>query len=175
MNGDDIDIGVGSTNPAKISAVRQGLGAWFDATVQSTDTESGVRAQPRSQRETITGARHRAETAFSELDVDLGVGVESGVTSMPGAEGTFLCMAAAATDGSCTEVGVGPAARLPDDIAAAVDDGTELGTVLREKWAGDPEADGTIGMLTDGAIDRTTALSTAVTLAVAPFVSNKYG
>nr|WP_259372650.1 inosine/xanthosine triphosphatase [Halostella salina] len=85
-------------------------------------------------------------------------------------------MWAAVTDGTRTGRGGGPSLRLPDDIAARVDDGEELGPVMDDVLDrnGVAREGGAAGALTDGAVDREGALSTAVAGALGPFVTDLY-
>lgn len=66
---------VGTKNKAKISAV---IEVFKDFDIIAMDTESGVKKQPLSEEETITGAKNRA------LSFDSGyrLGLEAGVTKI---------------------------------------------------------------------------------------------
>jgi inosine/xanthosine triphosphatase len=162
-------IAVGSGNPVKRDAVQAALS---EATVESVAVESGVSEQPWGD-ETIQGARNRAERALGD-DHDLAVGLEGGVAEQDA--GLFLIMWAAATDGDQTEVGGGPRVRLPDDVAARLHDGEELGPVMDDllDTSGVAENQGAAGVLTDGVTDRTEALRTAAAGALGPFLTEYY-
>lgn len=173
-----MDVAVGSTNPVKRAATRTALdGADVDATVGTVAVASGVAEQPRGDTETARGARTRARNALGATDdADLGVGVEGGVADDGPVDGLALIMYAAVTDGERTELAAGPRLRLPDDIAAAVRGGGELGPVLDEYLGteGIKERAGAAGVLTAGATDRETALATAVAGALGPFLTGHY-
>nr|WP_231736981.1 DUF84 family protein [Halobacterium sp. CBA1126] len=66
--------------------------------------------------------------------------------------------------------------RLPDDVAARVRDGAELGPVMDDllDTSGVAENEGAAGVLTGGVTDRTEALRTAVAGALGPFVTDYY-
>jgi inosine/xanthosine triphosphatase len=183
---------VGSENPVKIAAAERALSDRFDATVAGAAVESGVAEQPRSRAETVTGARNRAAAAV-EAGGDLGVGIEGGVAPVPqrgavrnpetadSAEheeltGSFLVMWAAVTDGQRWGIGGGPSLRLPDDVAARIRDGDELGPVMDDllDTEGVARGQGTAGVLTDGIVDRESALVDAVAGALGPFVTDHY-
>jgi inosine/xanthosine triphosphatase len=163
-------IAVGSGNPVKRDAVQEALP---EATVESVTVESGVSEQPWGDDETIEGARNRAERALGDEN-DLGVGLEGGVEEHD--SGLFLIMWAAATDGDRIELGGGPRIRLPDDVAARLLDGAELGPVMDDllDTSGVAENQGAAGVLTDGVTDRTEALRTAAAGALGPFLTKYY-
>jgi len=164
-------VAVGSGNPVKRDAVRRALP---DATVQRVAVESGVSEQPWGDDETVEGARNRAERALGDGH-DLAVGLEGGVAERAG--DLYLIMWAAATDGDRTEVAAGPRLRLPDDVAARLRDGAELGPVMDDllDTSGVAEDRGAAGVLTAGMTDRTEALRTAAAGALGPFVTGYYG
>ena len=171
-----MNVAVGSGNPVKRDAVAAALP---DATVEVVLVESGVSEQPWGDDETVEGARNRAERALaSEYGAasryDLAVGLEGGVAERN--DGLFLVMWAAATDGERVEVGGGPRLRLPDDVAARLRDGDELGPVMDDllDTSGVAENEGAAGVLTDSITNRTEALRTAVAGALAPFVTDYY-
>lgn len=163
-------VAVGSGNPVKRAAVAAALS---DATVDAVSVESGVAEQPWGDDETIEGARNRAQRALSD-GYDFGVGLEGGVDERDGQ--LFLVMWAAATDGERVEVGGGPRIRLPDDVAARLHDGDELGPVMDDllDTSGIAENQGAAGVFTGGVTDRTEALRTAVGGALGPFLTEYY-
>lgn len=167
-------IGVGSTNPVKAAATRDAVVG--EATVEAVAVGSGVSEQPHGEAETIRGARNRARRSFEAGDFDLGVGIEGGVAEVNGADGLFLIMWAAATDGERVELGAGPRLRLPDSIATRVDAGEELGPVMDDALGTENVARGrgAAGALTGNAIDRTEGLRHAVAGALGPFVTDLY-
>jgi inosine/xanthosine triphosphatase len=183
---------VGSENPVKVAAADRAVPDRLDATVASAAVDSGVAEQPRGRAETVTGARNRAAAAL-EAEGDLGVGIEGGVAPLPqrgavrnpatedpaereGVTGSFLIMWAAVTDGQQWGVGSGPSLRLPDPVAARVRDGEELGPVMDDLLDTDGIArrQGAAGALTDGIVDRESALVHAVAGALGPFVTDHY-
>jgi len=164
-------VAVGSGNPVKRDAVAAALP---EATVEAVSVESGVPEQPWGDDETVEGACNRAERALESGDYDLGVGLEGGVAERDGS--LFLVMWAAASDGERVEVGGGPRLRLPEDVAARLRDGAELGPVMDDllDTSGVAEKQGAAGVLTGGVTDRTEALRTAVAGALGPFVTDYY-
>lgn len=86
----DLTVVLGSMNPGKIEACRQGLREVEDnknIVVKGVATESGVPEQPMGLDDTVLGARNRARKAYAECEVSgegdggrkLGVGLESGL------------------------------------------------------------------------------------------------
>jgi non-canonical (house-cleaning) NTP pyrophosphatase len=88
-------VAVGSGNPVKVAATERAL-AERDASVEAVPVESGVSEQPRGRAETVEGAENRARRALTPGEYDLGVGIEGGVATLPGVDGLFLIMWAAA-------------------------------------------------------------------------------
>lgn len=167
-----MDVAVGSTNPVKRAAVERALAA-VEPTVETVAVDSGVAEQPTSLQETVEGAKTRARRALAESKADTvyGIGCEGGVAQLEDVPGRSLIMWAAVTDGDRVECGGGPSIRLPDDIATAIAAGDELGPVIDRicETENTAENQGAIGILTDGMIDRTEALATAVACAFGPF------
>ncbi|WP_101296216.1 inosine/xanthosine triphosphatase [Halegenticoccus soli] len=168
-------IGVGSGNPVKRRAVEAVVDG--DATVESVPVESGVSEQPVGHAETVAGAENRARRVLDAGGYDYGVGVEGGVATFDGAEGLYLVMWAAVTDGERTGRGAGPGLELPRSIADRIRAGEELGPVMDDVLGTDDVAkkQGAAGALTAGRIDREAALSAAAAGAFGPFVTDLYG
>ncbi|TKX74017.1 DUF84 family protein [Halorubrum sp. GN11_10-6_MGM] len=189
-------VGVGSGNPVKRRAVELALGAAADAdlpgdptgvAVESVPVDSGVSEQPTGHAETIAGAENRAAAVLDPDPIDgagadraaaydLGVGIEGGVAEFDGADDRYLIMWAAVTDGDRVGRGAGPSLALPADVAARIDDGSELGPVMDDllDTEGIAKRGGAAGALTNGRVDRSEALATAVSGALGLFVSGLY-
>ena len=170
-------VGVGSTNPVKLSAAESALsGVAESPVVEPVAVESGVSEQPVGERETALGAANRARNVLDSGEFDLGIGLEGGVAEVEAADGLFLIMWAAATDGDRLGRGAGPRLRLPDAIATRVRDGEELGPVMDDVLGVENVAEkrGAAGALTGGIVDRESALAQAVAGALGPFVTDRY-
>lgn len=182
-------VGVGSGNPVKRRAVERALessrgvdladetsGDQATVAIESVPVRSGVSEQPTGHAETVAGAENRAEAVLEAGGYDLGVGIEGGVARFDGADGLFLVMWAAVSDGSRTGRGAGPSLELPADVAARIDGGAELGPVMDDllDTSGVAKRGGAAGALTAGRVDRADALATAVAGALGPFVSELY-
>jgi inosine/xanthosine triphosphatase len=168
-----IQIAVGSSNPAKIEAVRLTVDRiWPEATLLPVAVSSGVAAMPLSDAECLAGARNRARTARAETGADLGIGLEGGVNPEPA--GLMLLGWVSAIDGNGQE-GIGGTVRLPlpAAIAVRVEAGAELGLVMDELLGTQKsnQRGGAVGALTAGLVPRAQAFAMAVAYALSPFVA----
>ena len=79
-------VAVGSTNPVKVGAVEEAFTKYFsELIVAGVPVVSGVAEQPRSEKETMVGARQRAQAALKQnTEAEYGVGLEGGVTEVEG-------------------------------------------------------------------------------------------
>jgi len=169
-------VAIGSTNPVKIAAVRNSIQRiWPNAEVIGVAAESGIRAQPLSDEESIIGAANRASAVQQQLDSDLGIGVESNITE--NAYGLFATAWAVAVDRQgISNLGSSGRLCLPVRLAQRMRQGEELGELIDE-WVGQQntkQKQGAIGVMTNGLISRTAALETAVIFALARFLNPAY-
>lgn len=169
-------IGVGSTNPVKVRAVTQAIErVWPTVVIESVQVESGVRAQPMSDDEAITGATNRARSAQQVSNADLGIGLEGSVADSP--YGMFVTGWAAVVDRSGT-LGIGGSGRflVPATIADGLRNGGELGTLMDQLvgQTNTKQRQGAVGILTGGMISRTEALASAVIFALTRFLNPAY-
>ena len=167
-------IVVGTTNPAKLNAVRVAFQEMFPSEhfdVSGIAVASGVSDQPMSDEETLQGARNRAHNARQEAkDADFWVGVEGGVHVLdPSKISTFAWIVVIDRD----TVGEAKSASflLPPKVAALVSAGTELGTAddIIFGTENSKQAGGAVGLLTEGVITRSSLYSMAVSLALIPW------
>jgi inosine/xanthosine triphosphatase len=167
---------VASTNPVKCRAVEIGVQAALPdqlITIGSVQVESGVSDQPSSDAETLTGAENRARAARQvEPDADYWFGVEGGVEDSPHGLLTFAWIVAVDRTG---RIGRARSAAflLPEVVAERVRGGMELGHADDEVFGrtDSKRRDGAIGLLTQGALDRTGLYVPAVTAAMIPFLN----
>ncbi|MED1203158.1 DUF84 family protein [Heyndrickxia acidicola] len=147
---------VGSTNPAKVEAVKIAfLDKWKDAVILSAETESGVNGQPFSDEETIEGAINRANGAVLHESADIGIGLEGGVIETK--QGLCMCnWGAMSVNGSHPFIAGGARILLPEEIAVRLRGGEELGAVMDE-YAQKKDVrkkEGAIGIFTAGLVTR---------------------
>ncbi|EMR05699.1 Non-canonical purine NTP phosphatase [Bhargavaea cecembensis DSE10] len=174
-----MEIIVGSTNRAKIGAVRDAFRSLgIQAEVTGTVTESGVSPQPFGDEETMTGARIRALTAIKNGNHDLAIGLEGGVKELDGR--LYICNwgALALPDGTVFMAG-GAQIPLPEEVAHPVRSGRELGPVMEAftSRADIRQAGGAVGVFTDGTVGRPDMFSHVVLLLAGQwrFAGGKHG
>lgn len=172
-----ISIGIGSTNPVKVKAVEDAVNSvWqqrdeaYEAAFRGLAVESGVSAQPFSDEETLTGARNRAQAVLqADKQVQIAIGLEGGV--FEDAENqiwstVWVCV----LDRQGNErVANGMRFILPPEIQAGLRTGKELGDVMNDltKRTNVKHNEGMIGILTGGAIPRSSEYSNLARLAFA--------
>lgn len=170
-------IAVGSTNPVKLRATRAVLGALApSATIEGIAVASTVPDQPFGDEQTIRGAVARARAAREALNADLGVGIEGGVVEQ--SDGSMRTCAWAAIVDATGRPGVGGSLslQLPHEVATMIRDGVELGIAM-DRLVGESNtkhAQGAVGILTGGLVDRQRAYEVLVAYAVAPFTMREY-
>jgi inosine/xanthosine triphosphatase len=169
-------IAVGSRNPVKVAATRVGFGdSLGPVDVAGVDAASGVAAQPMGDDETILGAVNRARAALDALSgAGLGVGLEGGVVLIGGA---LYCCAWCAIVDRDGRIGLASTGRceLPPPVADLIRAGMELGDAddLIFGRANSKHAEGAVGLLTRGRIDRASFYAPAVTMALARFLNSE--
>lgn len=164
---------VASTNPVKIDATRKGLARLFPAegfTVRGIAVESGVSDQPMSDEETYQGALNRAnKAALAVSDADFWLGIEGGLEDTGSVLQGFAWVVVRGRE----RLGKSRTATfiLPDEVAQLVRQGLELGHADDRVFNRDnsKQATGSVGILTDDALTRTTYYEQAVMLALVPF------
>ncbi len=167
---------VGTTNPAKLAAVDQALKQiWSQVSIASINVDSGVRTQPLSDQEAISGATNRARLALASIDADLGIGVEGNTVELE--QGMFSTAWVTVVDRTGV-IGLGSSGRfrLPEAVAQAVRQGGELGPLM-DQLTGEQNTkhkQGAVGILTNNLITRSAALETAVIFALTRFISPEY-
>ena len=173
----DLLFAVGSKNPVKINCVAEAAKAfWPQARAIGVSTDSGVRAQPDSDSETLTGAFNRAQQAIKETpEAHFGVGVEGGILD---AEDGMWAYAWIVVVDRAGNLGKGQSGRflLPESIAQMVRDGIELGEADDRFFdrSNSKQQDGAIGILSDGVVTRLDLYQPAVVFALLPFIHPEY-
>jgi inosine/xanthosine triphosphatase len=163
---------VGSTNPAKIEAVRLALARLAPGcALDAVDVPSGVSAQPIGDQATREGARNRARAALAATGADVAFGLEGGVINEPPLVWLVSWVAAVASDGRQGDAS-GLRMLLPKTVAERLAAGDELGTVIDHLFAvrASKQQAGAIGLLTEGFVSRTEAFADLVAMACAPLL-----
>ncbi|MBL8134635.1 MAG: inosine/xanthosine triphosphatase [Anaerolineae bacterium] len=166
-------IVVASTNPVKINAALHGFRRMFagaDYVAVGVSVPSGVSDQPMSDEETRQGALNRARAAHaSQPDGNVWVGIEGGIDSARGVMQAFAWVAV--TDGERTGMSRTAAFTLPEETAALIRQGLELGDADDRIFgrSNSKQQNGSVGILTGDVIDRQAFYEQAVILALIPF------
>jgi inosine/xanthosine triphosphatase len=171
-------VAVGSTNPVKVGAARAVMARLAPGIeVTGVSVASGVPDQPWGDEETIRGAMTRARAARNATGADIGVGIEGGVVAgTDGSVRSCAWVAVAARDGR-EGVGGSLALTLPDDVAALVRGGMELGHAM-DAVAGThnvKQGVGAVGVLTRGLVTRQQAYEVLVAYALVPLLDHTSG
>lgn len=169
---------VGSTNPAKVEAVRRTLGRFApECAVIAVAVPSGVGDMPLGDHAIRSGAFARAKGALERTDAEIAFGLEGGAIIEGDRAWLTGYVIALTRDGRTGEAAWGRML-LPIAAAERVQKGEELGDVIDDLF-GEKESKrhaGAIGLLTDGAVSRTDAFADHVAMACAPFLHPKlYG
>lgn len=169
-----MEVVVGSTNTAKVEAVEEILREYphlSAATVRGVKTESGVSDQPKSLEETIQGAMNRARAARG--NARYGIGIESGLMQVPNTKSGYMDICACAiSDGNEFHLGLSSAWEFPDPkiMSHIVDDGMDMSQAINHVGlTKNPEigsAEGAIGILTKGRVNRKEYSKQAIRMAL---------
>jgi len=164
-------VAVGSRNPVKVMATENVLKNFYDDLhVSGVDVDSGVPSQPFGLDQTIEGAVNRAKNAYSS-DVDLGVGIESGLMETPSSITGYIDLQwCAVFDGSRVTIGVSSGFEYPPGVIEEVLKGREVGDVMDEVTgiSNLGEKTGAVSHLTHGLLDRTGNTEQCVLMAMVP-------
>jgi inosine/xanthosine triphosphatase len=163
---------VGSTNPAKIEAVRLVLARLAPGcALEAVEVPSGVAAQPVGDQATREGARNRARAALAKTGADVAFGLEGGVIHEPPLVWLVSWVAAVANGGRHGDAS-GLRMLLPKVVAERLAAGDELGTVIDDLFAvrASKQHAGAVGLLTGGFVSRTEAFADLVAMACAPLL-----
>ena len=172
-------IWVGTTNPAKLAAVRavtEALDGYGE--VSGVAVTSAVAEQPIGLAEIFAGAEHRAREAWARAEVGdrLGVGLEDGLYENPVRAGAYLNVCAACVfDGARAGFGTSSGFPVPDAVVRRIlGEGLDLGQALAAEGLTDDSAVGAglgaIGVLSRGRLVRAQYTQPAVLTALLPWI-----
>ena len=163
---------LGSTNPAKVAAVRDALAKLAPGcAIAPLDVPSGVGKQPFGDAQTRAGALERARNALTRSGADIGFGLEGGV-ELDGDRVWLLSWVAAIDPAGRVGYASGLRMLLPPSLGTGLNDGAELGTLVDDLFGvkDAKSASGAIGLLTAGAVSRTDAFADLVAMSLAPWI-----
>lgn len=155
-------ITVGSQNASKLAAVTEVVHEYPHlklAQVVGVSVDSNVSAQPKSLEETINGAMNRARGAF--VNTTYAIGLESGLMTVPHTKSGYMDVCACAIfDGHQFHLGLSSAWEFPDPkitelmVSKNLDMSQAINHVGLTKNPEIGAAEGAIGILTKGRVDR---------------------
>ncbi|AIJ05014.1 hypothetical protein JH146_0163 [Methanocaldococcus bathoardescens] len=162
-------VAIGSTNPVKIEAVKEGFEKVLGAVeVVGVDVISGVSSHPIGLEETYLGALNRAKNAFEKVQCTYAVGIEAGLIKV--GEHYIDIHVCVVFDGIRETVGLSQGFEYPKIVAEKVLEGIEGGKIA-EKISGIKDIGkniGLIGYLTDNNITRKDLCRDSVIMALIP-------
>jgi inosine/xanthosine triphosphatase len=166
-----MQVTVGSKNPVKLKATRNVLEKInSELTVKAVDAASGVPDQPFGLDQTIEGAINRAKNAYTP-DIDLSVGIESGLMETPHSLTGYLDLQwCAIYDGEKITLGVSSGFEYPPEVVKEVLKGKEVGDIM-DRVTGvnnQGEKTGAVSYLSKGILNRTGNTEQCVLMAMIP-------
>jgi inosine/xanthosine triphosphatase len=163
---------VGSTNPAKVEAVRRTLGRLSpECFVVAVDVPSGVGAMPLAEEAIRAGALARARVALERTDAEIAFGLEGGAI-LDGDRAWLTAHVVGLTrDGQLGEAAWGRML-LPRVATERLRAGEELGDIIDDLFdrKESKRQTGAVGLLTEGTVSRTDAFADLVAMACAPLL-----
>jgi inosine/xanthosine triphosphatase len=165
-------IGIGTTNIAKCSAVRQECVKHFEeSNFHEYQVSSGVSEQPIGDSETLTGAKNRALNVLKFSDVDIAFGLEGGVKEQD--DILFICnWGVLATKEGHIFVGGGAQIPLPKEVAQPIREGAELGPIMDTytNREGIRHLEGAVGVFTNGLVNRSDMFEHIIRLLIGQYM-----
>lgn len=166
---------VGSKNPVKVGCTREAFTQAFGnlVLVEGVDALSNIPAQPRSEEETLIGAKNRTIHAKSLVpEADYWVGIEGGVDEDSQGMYAFAWIYMLHRSGKSSQSKTGTF-YLPPRVVALIQDGMELGHAddLVFQAQNSKQQGGSVGLLTHGLITREGYYQQAMVLALIPFLN----
>lgn len=176
-------ICVGSLNPVKKQVVRDGylrlfdkLFAFTEVEVIGCDARSNVPDQPLDNETTLTGARTRAANARALVpDCDYYVGVEGGIETTNGVMQEFTWICVVSKEGK-ESISRSTSFTIPPKVADLIAKGVEHGPASDKVFGvtNSKHKTGTLGLVSNNVITRTSYIEPAVICAFLPFKSPQH-
>lgn len=166
---------VGSKNPVKVGCTREAFTQAFGkvGVVEGVDALSNIPAQPRSEEETLLGAKNRASHAKTLVpEADYWVGIEGGVDEDTQGMYAFAWIYVLHRSGKSSQSKTGTF-YLPPKVVTLIREGMELGHAddLVFQAQNSKQKGGSVGLLTQGIITREAYYQQAMVLALIPFLN----
>lgn len=172
---DKLLVLVGSKNPVKISCTEDAFTRAFNSSflVEGINASSGVPEQPVGERETLLGAKNRAYNSREVFpEANYWVGIEGGVDEDEKGMFAFAWIFILDNSGKTSQSKTGTF-YLPTQVAELVRNGMELGKAddLIFEQENSKHQGGSVGILTQGVINREEYYRQAIILALIPFLN----
>jgi len=170
---------VASNNPVKVNSARQAFEQMFPETqheVKGSEAPSGVADQPVGNDEIIRGARNRAQyTRNASPDADYCVGIEGGLLVDDDQIYTAIAWIVVLDKFGKESKTSTATFVLPEIMAELIREGLEMGAATDKLhgFINSKQKGGTVGVLTEGLIDRTAFYTHAAILALIPFKNTR--
>jgi inosine/xanthosine triphosphatase len=167
-----IKVAIASKNPVKIESARLAFTKIFPK--ESFDfhgflASSNVSVQPLGEKETLTGAKNRVINLSKTIKADYYIGIEGGVKLVGKSMETFAWVVIKSKNKFSKSRTA--SFYLPQKIIDLVDQGKELGEaddiIFNRKNS--KQSNGSVGILTDDVVTRTSYYEQAVVMALIPF------
>ena len=161
----NIEVAVGSVNPAKIKATEEAFKVIFGGGIRVIPVDvPNTPIQPMSDEEMIEGAIYRAKYSIMKTSANFGVGMEGGVVKNK--YGVFVKGWVALTDGSLIGLASTVSVQLPNDVWNVLQSGIvrELEEIMVRLTGIERIGDtiGAIGYMAEGKYDRVKAFRDAI-------------
>ncbi|MEM7826669.1 MAG: inosine/xanthosine triphosphatase [Candidatus Aenigmatarchaeota archaeon] len=170
-----VTVAVGSMNPVKIDAVREGFSHYFNRIdIIPVNIYSCVPKQPFNN-DVIKGAENRAKGAIKKADSDFGVGIEGGIIEL---FNRYYNLGVCVIIDKKGKIGTGTTNlfECPKGFVSKLKNGKELGNVIDEV-TGEKDTKrkyGAIGFLSKNVIERKMLYKYGVIMALLPFINGVY-
>lgn len=170
-----LHVVVGSKNPVKLGCTREAFSQAFGkiGRVEGVDALSDIPAQPRSEEETLLGAKNRVSHAKTLVpEADYWVGIEGGVDEDPQGMYAFAWIYLLHRSGKSSQSKTGTF-YLPPPVVTLIQGGMELGHAddLVFQAQNSKQQGGSVGLLTHGLITREAYYQQAMVLALIPYLN----
>jgi len=166
---------VGSKNPVKIACTEDAFIRAFNSAflVEGINAPSGVSDQPIGDRETLLGAKNRALNSKEIFpEANFWVGIEGGVDEDENGMFAFAWIFIVQDSGKTSQSKTG-IFYLPNQVTTLIKGGMELGKAddLVFNQENSKQQGGSVGILTNGVINREEYYRQAIILALIPFLN----
>jgi inosine/xanthosine triphosphatase len=173
---DKLLILVGSKNPVKISCTEEAFTRAFNRSflVEGINAASGVPDQPIGDEETLLGAKNRAYNSREVFpEAHYWIGIEGGLDEDDNGMFAFAWIFILDRNSKTSRSKTGTF-YLPPAVTKLVKDGMELGKADDVVFAtsNSKHQGGSVGILTQGIVDRNEYYRQAIILALIPFINS---